>query len=881
MVPHHRARLRGRDDEIARAMAELRGAHGRSVLVVGEAGSGKTALLGQLVHDLAVDTEVLTVRGSVAIAGSDYASLGLLVSELSEADLTHPFLVVDGLTRLLRDRANGRPVVIGVDNADSIDARSVVVLNELCARGVVRLILCTAEAELLDPVLQQLVYSGGLQQIDLPPLSLADASLLLADELGSALSRMASFTIWEAAAGNPRYLQMMRMSLLAEDRLVLRDGIWVLRDLTGKGERSRRRTLERLHGMREEHRRVVDILACVRELPLPLLLDLAGHEVLDELLTLRLLLVDQRRAPAVRLRHPGLGDLVRAEMPLLRRRALHAEVLAVVGTRPLPVATRAGLIEWAVDAREPVAPEDVLAAAEYALQALDPARAAHLVESFPRAPDDVHAVVITIDVFCASGEFRRAERELARWEQLGLPVTDAEFVALAIAEQAVYRNLPDGYERAGAALIAARVRADGDEGLLSRIVTAEVELAAHQGHYADIVGTHLPDGVEASLPTAGTVLSADCITRLGWMAEALAHVGRTTDALRLIAATGAAFPLDGVSPMARFAFTEHEFFIRMVAVDFLHSRQLVAQGMEETDRPPGPIVLLVGLWEGLIDSFTGRHEQALESLRPVIAQLAVDGRASVLPVALGAAAYNSAQVGQAEEAAAFLARLDAYRGNPEWLVRRYAEYFRAASRLVLEEDRAAATAALLEQSHLEEERGLLQLAFDLALTAIVTGDGMAVQTTRRLAERVQGPAAAMARDLAASMESGDPVGLIAVGETAEGLELDAVVVAVAERVLQIEPLGAAHRRAARGLLQRAQQRTATPASASRRLEALTVMEQELAVAVADGASNEELGRRLHLSRRTVEWHLTNIYEKLPVTGRGELAALVDRARSAS
>ncbi|MEH0110286.1 LuxR C-terminal-related transcriptional regulator [Tersicoccus sp. MR15.9] len=881
MVPHHRTRLRGRDQEIATALTELRGAHGRSVLVVGEAGSGKTALLGQIVHDLAPDTEVLTVRGSVAIAGSDYATLGLLVSELTEPELTHPFLVVDGLTRLLRGRAAGRPVVVGVDNADAVDARSVVVLNELCARGVVRLVLCTPDADLLDPVLQRLVFSGGLHRIDLSPLSLQDAGLLLADELGGVLSRMASFTIWDAAAGNPRYLQMMRMSLLAEDRLVLQDGIWVLREVTGQAERSRRRTLERILGMREEHRRIVDILACVRELPLPLLLDLAGHDVLDELLSQRLLLVDQRRAPAVRLRHPALGDLVRAEMPLLRRRALHGEVLAAVGDRPLPVATRAGLVEWAVDAHETVAAEDVLAAAEYALQALDPARAAHLVESFPRAADDVHALVITLDVLCASGNFRRAEQELTAWARRGVEVTDAEAVALAVAEQSVFRSLPGGYERAGAALIAARTRAAGDEGLLSRIVTAEVELAAHQGHYADIVATHLPDGVDAALPKAGSVLSADCITRLGWIAEALAHVGRTTDAIRLIVATGAAFPPDGVSPMARFAFTEHEFFIRMLAVDFPHSRRLVARGLEQSDPTPGPIVLLAGLWDGLIDSFTGHHDRALDSLRPVIAQLAVDGRAPVLSLALGAAAYNCARIGLPEEAAVFLARLDAYRGNPEWLVRRYADYFRSATRLVLEEDRAAATAAMLNQARAEEEQGLLQLAFDLAVTALVTGDEEAARVTRRLAERVQGPAAAMALDLTAGIAGGDPAELLAVGETAERLELDAVVAAVADRVLALEPVAAADRRAARALLQRAQQRTATPASAARRLEVLTPMEQELAVAVADGASNEELGRRLHLSRRTVEWHLANIYEKLPVTGRGELAALVDRARSAS
>lgn len=878
-LPHRRAPLRGRDAELGTAYEALRGSPARSVLVVGEAGSGKTALLTQIVQGLGPDVHVLTVRGSAAIADSDYGSLGLLLSELSESALTHPFLVVDGLTDLLRTRAAGRPVVVGVDNAEAVDARSAVVLNELCVRGVVRLVLCTPDPDLLDPVLAHLAFAGDVQRIELPPLSLADAALMLADELGGTPSRMAAFTTWEAAAGNPRYLQMMRMSLLADDRLVLRDGIWVLRDGCGRTDRTRELVLERLHGMRVEHRRVIDILACVRELPVPVLLDLAGHDVLDELLTLRLLLIDQRHTPVVRLRHPGLGDVVRGQLPLLRRRDLRAEVLTAVRDRPLPAATRAGLIEWAVDARETVSAADVVAAAEFALQALEPARAARLVDTFPRTAGDVHALVLTVQVLCASGEYRLAEHKLQEWHDGDVALSDADFVDVAIAEQAVHRNLPDGYGRAGDALSAARARAGGAPELLARIETAEVELAAHRGHFAGIIATHLSAGLEAAMPEAGTVLTADCVTRLGWIAQSLAHVGRTEDALTLIAAVASAVPPDGISPTAQFALLEHEFFIRMLSADFAHCRQLIARGMQDTAGPPGPIVLLGELWEGLIDSFTGHHDRALDSLRPAIAQLDVDGRARVLPLALGAAAYNSARIGRTDEATAYLDRLDGYAGNATWLVQRYGQYFRSLTHLVLDEDHQAAVATLLAESRTEEERGLLQTAFELALTAAVTGEAEAVRAARRLAVRVQGPVAAMTVSLADAIESGDPEDLLAVGEAAERLELDAVVVAVADRLLAIEPLDPVHRRAGRGLLQRTRQRTATPEAVARRLDTLTPMERDLALAVADGATNEELGRRLHLSRRTVEWHLANIFHKLPVAGRSQLAELMDRVRN--
>jgi DNA-binding NarL/FixJ family response regulator len=55
-------------------------------------------------------------------------------------------------------------------------------------------------------------------------------------------------------------------------------------------------------------------------------------------------------------------------------------------------------------------------------------------------------------------------------------------------------------------------------------------------------------------------------------------------------------------------------------------------------------------------------------------------------------------------------------------------------------------------------------------------------------------------------------------------------------------------------------------------EPLTKREREIAQLVAAGASNPEIGRRLFLSRKTVERHVSNIFKKLGVRNRAELAA---------
>jgi len=62
--------------------------------------------------------------------------------------------------------------------------------------------------------------------------------------------------------------------------------------------------------------------------------------------------------------------------------------------------------------------------------------------------------------------------------------------------------------------------------------------------------------------------------------------------------------------------------------------------------------------------------------------------------------------------------------------------------------------------------------------------------------------------------------------------------------------------------------------ASRARYHLTDRETEIALAVAHGFTNEEIARRLSISRFTVETHLKNIFEKVGVKNRMQLSALL-------
>ena len=52
---------------------------------------------------------------------------------------------------------------------------------------------------------------------------------------------------------------------------------------------------------------------------------------------------------------------------------------------------------------------------------------------------------------------------------------------------------------------------------------------------------------------------------------------------------------------------------------------------------------------------------------------------------------------------------------------------------------------------------------------------------------------------------------------------------------------------------------------------LTAQERQIAELARDGMSNPEIAARLFLSRRTVEWHLRNVFHKLEIRSRRDLA----------
>lgn len=914
------AQLVGREEELQALELFLASARreSRALVIEGEAGVGKTSLWEAAIHEAADGgARCLSARPAEAEASFAYAALGDLLRAERDALAALPprqrralevaLLLGDdegeapdaqsvglGVLGVVERLAADGPLVLAVDDVQWLDTPSAAVLS-FAARRVgevpVALLLSwrTAGGEAVPLDLDRAAIGDGLERLAVRPLSLGAIQKLVQDRLGFLPPRPALRRLHDLSGGNPFFaLELARalrdgtLSLEPGERLPV-----ALDELAGA----------RVRALSEGARRSLAAAAAVAQPTLALVDAVTGGDrgALDEAERADVISVRDGR---IRFGHPLLASSAYAAVDPPERRRIHsaaanhvrdseerARHLALAATGP-DGSVAAALEEAAAHAESRGAPQAAAELYERAA-ALTPADAAE---------DRLRRTRKAAFCMFQSGDGRRAREQL----------------------DAVVGELGPGPERAAALISLARVRSYDDdlraaEGLFRQALEEagdDNELRAAAGENVAAIlfrlRERLPEGVQHATTAAR---AAEAAGHSGWLAEALGArviaegaLGRRGSTARTIEAALALQPeCESRRALAQPLFQVGVVWLWWDELDLARSafERLGARAREMGEEGSLPYVLVLA---AQVEAVRGDLPLAAAYANEGYALAEQVGQETLCAYLLALRAVVHADAGEPDACRAAAGRAlelaERTSGRP-------ADHFATAAlgRLELSLGRPAEAVAVLgplvEFLRREQirEPGTARVVPDQIEALIALGELDA-------AEELLGWYAANAADLerpSALAAASRCKGLLvaeqgeledALTELQRAVDRGPEVPVPLERGRSLLALGSAQRRArqkraAREALEAARtifEEMGAAVWAERARDELsriggrvpssgelTAAERRVAELVAEGLQTKQVAAALFVSPKTIEGHLTNIYAKLGVHSRTELA----------
>jgi DNA-binding CsgD family transcriptional regulator len=909
--------LVGREAELERVEIFLRSVPdgARALVIEGEAGAGKTSIWeAALAGTARGGLRLLAARPAETEASFAYAALGDLLSEHSDDVAALPArqrralevaLLMDdangeppdqhsvalGLLGVLRRLAGEGPVVLAVDDVQWLDAPSELVLRFAARRlrGIPVGVVVAWRTEGGEPVPLQLDRALELDRLGLPPLSLGAIQRLIHGRLGFLPPRPVLRRLYELSGGNPFFALELGRALHA-GTLELQPGERLPVALEALVD-------ARLGTLSPGARHALAAAAALAQPTVGLVESVAGagRDALDE--AIRAQVADVRDG-RVRFAHPLLASGAYAAVDASRRRDLHARA-ARHASDPEERARHLALAATGPDAEIAAALED---AARRAESRGAPPAAAELYERAARlTPPSARGDLMRRKMqfgFCTfqSGDGRRA-RELL--DEVVGALEPGPARARALISLARVRSYDDDLHAAERLFRQALEEAGGDDDILAGAGENLASILFRLRERLDEAIEHATVAERAARAAGNT----------GWLAEALgsrlmaeAALGRTEEAANTLdAALGLQEACRDNRALAQPLFQVAVAWLWWDELDRAKEafEWLADRAREMGDEGSLPYVLVLS---AQVECVRGDFPLAARRAEEGLELAEQGGQATLGAYLLALRACAHAGAGEADAARSTAGRAlelaDQTGGRP-------AEHFaRGALGLIeLSVGRPAEAVAALGPlaAFLRRERivepGVARVVPDLIEALIALGDLDAaaelhdwfVTSTAHLRRPSALAAAARCRGLLLA-ERGEMDAAHAQVERAVVLSEGSPVPLERGRALLCR--GGLHRRArhkreARSSLEAALaefERLGASAWAERaRAELarvggrapstglLTPTERRVAELVAEGLQTKQVAAALFVSSKTVEGHLTNIYAKLGVHSRTELA----------
>jgi DNA-binding CsgD family transcriptional regulator len=746
-----------------------------------------------------------------------------------------------------------------------LDAASLALLGYLVGRETIFLIATVRTGDPVADLVTGLWRDGRVERVDLADLSRVQLDTLLHLALGGPMEAGSGRELWEATTGNPLYLRELLLGALESGALRERSGVWHLEQRLPSTGRLVDLVQQRISGLTDEARSVVELLALCQPVELDHLESTAPTGVLESLERAGLVAVNLEERQ-VRMAHPLHAEVVRASMPATRARTiLLSEADRVEGSNGAadPALLRSAV--WRLDAGERPEPEVLIRGAQLARHTHDFRVVRRLVGAIPEEKRDAVGALLLGEALYELGAFEASEQVLARGQEL--PSTDHVALRLAVTRtKNAFWGL--GQQQAAVDITSEARRVLVSPALAEEMVAEEAAIWMFSGQ--PVRALEVLDGILGSEIRTRVVRA---ITR----ASLLATMGRTAEAVR-VAETGFADHMvlgDELAIAHPATHIVNQAYALAEAGRLVEAERLASAGADAVASHRVPIAQYwFAVTLGRISTLLGRVGTARRYFAEAAGLAEANYFAGPRRLALAGLAIAHGMLGHADEAERALRERDqlpafGFLGPEQQLGDAWTAVAGKRPKTATKHLwRAAAEAA--ETGHRTAESWLLH---DLVRTGGGDPSDRLAELAREsdsalVAARARHAVAVRARDaneLAGAADDFETMGAMLLAAEAAADAAESYRRAGDQRAAT-----AASRRSS--ALAASCEGAATPGLV--RVDSvipLSGREREVAVLAAEGLSSKDIADRLYLSVRTVNNHLQSAYSKLGVSSRAELA----------
>jgi DNA-binding CsgD family transcriptional regulator len=867
----------GRQEEFDQAVAVLRDRTG--LLLIGPAGVGKSHLADELAGwAAAFGYSVVRVR---ATAGSAELPLGAFMNQLATTERLFTPMYAEIRDRI-KTRAEGRPILIDIDDVDLLDDTSAVLVHQMVTAGDAQLLGTLRSGHLPPAEISDLSQRGELVRLDVEPLQRTNAAMVADSVSGQPLDAASQDRLWTLARGNALFIR--ELVIAAQEAGHTTDTVngLALADLPLDAPRLVDIVRARLGHLDPVLHRALLHLAFAEPCGPAELASVADADALATLERLELVTVgvEQNRL-SIRLDHPLFGEVLRAGTPLLQRRAilgtLARDLLATGARRRADVVKLARL---AVDGGVDIDVDILIRAAGIAVS-IDRVLCERIARKAFDSTDRFAAGWDLANCLCAIGDLEAAREHLANWQSRAVTPRHHLNVVLVQAQLDywVARDEAAAITALDRTLDAYRAESDSDdrtraidELLVNR---ALLEVASGRSEQAWATTRPLLDR-----PPDQTLVRAALAA-----SHALLMMGRGDDAVELLHRVGTSLAElgDDVAMMGDRILVQSRSlaYALLGRVDEAHADMVRARDVAVGDAQIGLSFLLSAVFEVLQG-------------RPVAARAAVDSASTTsITNTVGTAArwlhsvssLVEATAGDVDDARTALVSFDGD-DHPAHMFDFYVLVARARLSVAAGFPEEARQHARDGAQAMREINDVSSEAFCLYELVRLDRAEEVVVRFEDVAKRAQGELIATMAAHARALVDDDPASLAVVTDRFMAMSLHLYASEAAAQAAAGAQRVGDQRMAARHMQRAAEQRArcdsvvssvpvvdAGPVSLTRR-------EREIALLAAQGLPSREIGERLYISRRTAENHLAKVYDKYGIRTRAELSRLLDGGMAA-